>query len=252
MIIGIYGKIRSGKDTSARIIQYLTQRHNEISLEDILNYDPLKNPPTSTWEIKKFAGKLKQCVSLVTGVSLEDLEKQEVKEQNLGPEWSKTVPDPNYPGEMSIVDMTIREMLQQFGTQGGRAIHPDFWVNALFSDYKPTLTGESKQNLLGYLVKPKQYREAPVEYKLPNWIISDVRFPNEVEAIEKNGGIVVKIFRNIIDMDLDRNPAVYDQKQHASETALDNYNFKYQINNNFDIPTLVDNIRNLLYELKLN
>lgn len=167
MIIGIVGKLRSGKDTTARIIQYLTQDHNEISLVELLNYRPLYQPPTTTWQIKKFAGKLKECVSLVTGIPLEDFEKQEVKAGNLGPEWNHVIS--GMQGNYEAHYMTVREMLQQFGTQGGRAIHPDFWVNALFADYKPTMTGESKQNLMGYLVKPKEYRETVVDYTLPNW-----------------------------------------------------------------------------------
>lgn len=247
MILGIIGKMGSGKDATARIIQYLTQAHNEISLDELLNYPPLAQPPTSPWQIKKFAGKLKECVSLVTGIPLEDLEKQEVKMSNLGPEWD-VISDLN--GGYESESMTVREMLQQFGTQGGRAIHPDFWVNALMADYRPTMTGESKENLIGYLVKPKQYRNTVVDYKLPNWIISDVRFRNELQAIESRGGFVIKIFRGDEDIDRDRGQA-YDQTAHVSETALDGMEFKYNINNNGTIPQLVDRVSEILRELEI-
>lgn len=51
-------------------------------------------------------------------------------------------------------------------------------------------------------------------------IIADCRFPNEVEAIKKAGGLVVK---------LNRNPFSSD---HSSETALDANNYDQ---NNFDL-----------------
>ncbi len=248
MIISLSGRLQSGKDTTARIIQYLTQKHNEIPLEELLNYPPLRQPPTTTWQIKKFAGKLKECVSLVTGIPLEDLEKQEVKASNLGPEWNHLTADMQ--GGYEARYMTVREMLQQFGTQGGRAIHPDFWVNALFADYKPTMTGDSKQNLIGYLVKPKEYRETVVEYTLPNWIIADTRFPNEIAVVERHGGIIINIFRGDEDIDRDQGHA-YDESQHISERALDHYEFKYNINNNGTIPQLVEKVDNILRELEI-
>ena len=46
-------------------------------------------------------------------------------------------------------------------------------------------------------------------------IISDVRFPNEVEAITKEGGVVVKLTRNPF------------KDKHASETALEKKNFNH-------------------------
>lgn len=100
MIIGINGYINSGKDTVGKIIQYLTDEtwHNKKYLEDksfeawtkkekhqsgyeiggediylIMNLDG--------WEIKKFAGKLKQIASLLTGISTEKFEDQEFKKK---------------------------------------------------------------------------------------------------------------------------------------------------------------------------
>ena len=238
-LLGLMGKMRAGKSMTARIIQYLTQQHNEIPLEQMLVYDQFKQPPTTEWEIKSFAGKLKQCVSLVTGISLEDLEKQEVKAGFLSEEW-------NLPGRTQLEDarlMTVREMLQQFGTQGGRAIHPDFWVNSLFADYKPTLTNKSKDNLQGFLSRPKQYRETIAEYKIPKWIVADCRFVNEVEAIKRNGGILIKITRPETDI---------LAGDHLSETALDSYSdFDYMIVNDGDINQLVDNVGNVLKKAKI-
>ena len=66
------------------MIQYL-QCYNtgEITIEDVLN-----NPEhewwveeQSKWEIKKFAGKLKQIASLLTGIPIEKFEDQEFKKK---------------------------------------------------------------------------------------------------------------------------------------------------------------------------
>lgn len=55
-------------------------------------------------------------------------------------------------------------------------------------------------------------------------LIADCRFPNEVEAVKKAGGIVIKLNRNDYDSD------------HPSETALDKENYDYS---HFDL--VVDN-----------
>jgi len=104
MIIGISGKMQSGKNTVASIINQLT---NNMFVE------------------KAFADKLKECISIITGIPRLDLEKEEVKNSYLPNEWNR------------VESMTVRTLLQEFGTEVGRQIHPNFWINALFSNYKP-------------------------------------------------------------------------------------------------------------------
>mgnify|MGYP002478018656 CR=1 FL=1 len=62
MIIGINGKIGAGKDTVGTIIQGLL----------------LTNKNQSS-DIKKFAGKLKQIASILTGIPVKKFEDQEFK-----------------------------------------------------------------------------------------------------------------------------------------------------------------------------
>ena len=103
----------------------------------------------SCWEIKKFATKVKQIAYLLTGYSITKFEDQEFKKQKLGQEWN---------------DMTAREMMIKIGTECMRDnLHPDTWVNALFVDY----------------IQPYQQ----------DWIITDLRFKNELERIRKYNGI---------------------------------------------------------------
>ena len=69
--------MKSGKDTTGKIIQYLTSDYvNKCDFETYLRH--IIDFPE--WKIKKFAGKLKEIVSILTNISIIDLEKQEVKD----------------------------------------------------------------------------------------------------------------------------------------------------------------------------
>lgn len=123
---------------------------------------------------------------------------------------------------------TPRLLLQNMGTQIGRQIiHPNIWVNALMVDYKAI-----GDNLLEGEVR--KVREEDLIY--PNWIITDVRFPNEVEAIKRKSGIIIRVNRPLITSD-----------NHKSEVALDNYkDFHYVIENEGTIEELVEKVSNIL------
>lgn len=294
MIIGISGKIGSGKDTVGKIIQYLTIEHLrddsiKFYLED-LSRDQAGLYRKSNWEIKKMAGKLKTIVSLLTGCSVEDLESQEFKNKELGEEWNwflgltttdgiskirltpteeakKTLPFPN-----RIKSYTYREMLQRIGTEAMRnKIHENVWVNALFADYKedygyeytvePIMTKEQKEKVIeareiikgqldgNFQLKiSKDYFPKPYNKGLPNWIITDVRFPNEAKAIEERNGILIRVnrtwrFEHGLKVVHNLTPLA---NQHSSETSLDNWKFKYQINNDGNIEQLIEMVKEIL------
>ncbi|WP_107407970.1 hypothetical protein [Streptomyces sp. CC77] len=85
----------------------------------------------------------------------------------------------------------VRELLQRCGTEAGRhVLGPDVWVNALFQD--------------------EATWEAPV-------VVTDVRFPNEAEAIKARGGLLVRI-------DRPGQPPI-GEAGHISEHAVDAWPF---------------------------
>ena len=167
-------------------------------------------------------------------------------------------------GKRSI---TVRQLLQEVGTEAMRnVIHPNIWVNALFADYTHTETGiYNSQN--GKILE------------LPNWIITDMRFPNELEAIKQRGGITIRVNRYCYDsaedflvchpdkdvhkiginINMNESSSVIDfeeparihgyiplKKQHYSETALDNADFDYVIENKGSLIELIDKVKDIL------
>lgn len=155
-LIGISGKMGSGKDTVASMIQELSG---------------------DRYEIRRFAGKLKLIASILTGIPVDNFEDQEFKASELPDCWDvfqyRFCPGgtgvlPVYNGEVNQRAMTVRELLQKLGTDCVRdKLHQNAWVNALFADYRDNL----------------------------HWIVPDTRFANEYGAIRGRGGIVIRVER---------------------------------------------------------
>lgn len=216
-LIAISGKIGSGKDTVAAIIQFLTAEDRSAVCEDLLkNGRSIQGHHNSRYEIKKFAGKLKTIASLLTGIPVEKFEDQEFKKEELGEEWSYP-----YPGEFHddgspvMMPMTVRQLLQEIGTEAMReGLHRNVWVNALMADYKPIKLSQDDPSY---------------------WLVTDTRFPNEAKAIEERGGILLRVER----------PGT-STGDHPSETALDDYPFEHVIMNDGDLNDLINKVRDFL------
>ena len=260
MIISISGKINSGKDTVGGIINYFKWKSlvekGEVKTLNWILQDFLEGRPSSYFEIKKFAEKLKQITCILLGCTREQLEDREFKEEELGVEWwyfkeknldsygHTKVPFAqvhNYDEE--LVKLTPRKILQLLGTEAGReVIHPQIWVNALMAEYKlddgrviEDISEENKVNYpTGFAPTKQMYFREP---RYPNWIITDTRFPNELQAVKDKGGITIKVVRPETD---------YLAGDHASETALDKSKFDYVIVNDGTMDDLVKKIEKIL------
>ena len=103
------------------------------------------------------------------------------------------------------IGKTVRELLQGIGQGLRDAIDPNLWVKILFA------------NTEGW----------------SNYIIADVRYPNEIKAIKERNGILLRI---------DRKGA--GAGNHSSETALDDYKeWDVHIENNNSIEDLFEAMR---------
>lgn len=221
MLIGMSGKKTSGKDTVCTIIEaidvyYNTRFEHTIGLHEFVNQCLFEGRLNSlstfrdivtTWNRESFAKRLRRCLYTITGddriFALDDETKNSLS----------TIKDAegNY--------YTIRQLLQKFGTEVGRNISSNLWVDALMNDY--------------IKAKSDGYEE--------DWIVTDVRFQNEANAIRENGGILIRI---------NRNTGLNDT--HISETALDDYkDFDLVIDNNGTLDELIDKVYNFMKEFKL-
>lgn len=81
--------------------------------------------------------------------------------------------------------LTVRQALQTVGTDWFRKLWPDVWINA----WKMQVQAEDSKTLI---------------------LVGDVRFPNELKAIQDRGGHVIRLLR-----------APFSEDTHESETALD-------------------------------
>lgn len=193
MIIALSGKIGSGKDLSAKIIQYHFAKNrvtscSSISLDFWLErYDDLSS--LSGFEIRSLAGKIKDAACILLGCSRSDLENRAYKEAPLGHLWS--LPTDVASGYSWSGEMTPRLLLQLLGTECGRnTIHPNIWINALLADY------------------------VAVDNREPDWIVTDMRFPNDLAALKSIGAVTVRINR--------QSSGIFSTySEHESETALD-------------------------------
>jgi hypothetical protein len=113
---------------------------------------------------ESFAGTLKDAVSSIFGWDRTLLEGRTRESR----EWRETV-DSWWADRLNIPNLTPRFVLQHWGTDVCRvAFHDDIWIASL---------------------------ENKICKTTDNIVISDVRFPNEIKAIHRSGGLVIRIKR---------------------------------------------------------
>ena len=167
---------------------------------------------------ESFASTLKDAVASVFGWDRTMLEGRTAQAR----EWREQV-DPWWAERLDMPTLTPRWVLQYWGTEVcRRAFHDDIWIASLENKLRT-----SKDNV----------------------VISDCRFPNEIQSIRDAGGKIVWVQRGelpdwydtAIEANLGHNYAVQDLKMrkiHASETAWVGTNFDTIIDNNRSIDDL--------------
>ena len=191
MIIGISGKAQSGKDTVCKMIVYTlwyynySQRLKPFGIEHYNNtYEKFGDVIDFThWYKASFANKLKQCLSNILNVSISKFEDNEFKKSEV--EW---------------LGITVRELLQKFGTAIRNEVSDDFWVKACLNNLE----------------------------KDDDYLITDVRFKSEAKGIKDLEGIIVRVNREGA-----------GAGNHISEIDLDDYSFDYVINNDGSMEDLL-------------
>jgi hypothetical protein len=175
---------------------------------------------------ESFASTLKDAVSSVFGWDRTMLEGR-TKEAR---EWREQV-DPWWAERLSMPTLTPRWVLQYWGTEVCRkSFHDDIWIASLENKLR-----RSKDSV----------------------VISDCRFPNEINSIKNAGGMIIWVKRGelpawynlAVEANKGHNIAAQELKRlkiHASETAWVGTNFDAIIDNNSTIEDLYNQIKNLL------
>lgn len=180
---------------------------------------------------ESFAAALKDAASVVFNWDRNLLEGRTVEAR----EWREQV-DAWWSKRLNIPHLTPRFILQNWGTELFRGhFHDDIWI----------ATVENKLRLT-----------------TDNIVITDCRFPNEIEAIRKLGGKIIRIKRGIdpdwyhvaeivnarlVDNSFRENYKILleNYKIHASESSWAGTKFDLIIENNDTVEALYSQIKNL-------
>lgn len=173
-----------------------------------------------------FAGTLKDAVSAVFGWDRELIEGRTPEARA----WREQV-DPWWAERLQMPHLTPRWILQWWGTEVCRShFHDDIWIAAL---------------------------QSRLARRSDHTVISDVRFPNEVQAIKQQGGCIVWIQRGELpwwyDIAAKANQGKKEAQQvlhshniHASETSWAGTEFDKIISNNSSIEHLYSQLKSLV------
>ena len=185
MIIGFAGKAATGKTTAAHHMLPLLDKETKVIPMAMVLRD----------EVEAFlrAVDADESVPLVYGDQDDKVRIFYVDEQKalqLCPKWAQFVTDhheiQNRAGQSAV---TVRRILQWWGTEYRRNQDPDYWTKA-------------------WSRKVEQLDLARIHV-----LVDDVRFINELTAIKAHGGLIIKIER----------PGFDGANNHTSETSLDDY-----------------------------
>ena len=186
---------------------------------------------------ESFANTLKDAVSQVFGWDRDMLEGRTRQSR----EWRERV-DPWWAKRLNMPDLTPRWVLQYWGTEVcRRAFHDDIWIAAL---------------------------ENKLRSSNDDIVISDCRFPNEINSIKAAGGIVVRVVRGVepdwydAAVSANRGPngnvswALSRAKLerlnvHSSESAWVGTEFDAEVDNNSSMDHLLNQINDLVLDLRV-
>ncbi len=180
------------------------------------------------FEKESFAKPVKDAVSAIFGWDRSQLE-GDTKESRLWRELEDSFWKERIPG------MSPRKALQLMGTEAGRNIfHPDLWLYSLEKRLNPHV----------------------------NYVVTDVRFPNEMEFIKKLGGTLIRVKRgenpnwyhtavntNMYYKGVQTMPDYPDI--HYSEWASVGYPVHYTIENDSTLENLYENVRVIINKLTI-
>lgn len=188
MIIGFAGKAAAGKTTAANFLaEILTQEVLIVPMAMVLRD-----------EVERFLRSVggDEFVPLVYGCQEDKVRVFTVDSERaraVCEQWDHFIAEHQdiqvLQGRAERTALTVRRLLQWWGTEYRRAQDPDYWTKAWNA------------------------KVASYDLSRTHLLIDDVRFANELATIKALGGLIVKIER----------PGCDGANNHSSETALDTF-----------------------------
>lgn len=267
MIIGLSGKACVGKNTVARIIQYLTDKktadYNYPESEKDFN-SWKKNVKRPKWRQKAYADKVKEICSTLTGLPVSAFHERSNKQKTLSEltgddRWKKYIVIPSLRSKSKPIEVSTRKeaekaaqtyglsMDRDKGVQSGHIIEVELTMRQFMQTIGTDCVRNQVHPQAWILALYAEYNSKMVRKskagidgyedveEYPDWIVTDCRFPNEADAVKERGGIVWWIDR---DVESDDN--------HFSETSMKNYEFDHTIDNGGDIDLLIATVKHAL------
>jgi hypothetical protein len=212
MIVGFAGKAASGKTTAARHMASLLPGEVEIIPMAMLLRE----------EVESFLDNIgsSEHIPLVYGCQEDKVRTFYVdteKARAACPRWNHFISEHEDIQDLTkMTTVTVRRILQWWGTEYRRAQDADYWTKA-WSE-----------------------KVARNDLDTTHILVDDIRFMNELEALKAVGGLIVKIER----------PGFTGAGNHASETSLDDYNdWDHVVANNGSLPEFLNKVAGLTNKL---
>lgn len=197
LLIGLNGVAQSGKDTVGRIL-CTNHGFQRLSFADALKTGLYEVNPIVTWKLNK----PDFIPVFFTG------------ESNVHPVRLKDIVDKIGWDEAKFKYNEVRELLQRYGTEGGRNVHGDnCWISII--------------------------EKIILDNPNTNYVITDARFPNELTMVVRRGGHKVHVARE----------GYTSVNSHVSDAVLDTSNFDFGIRNDSTIEDLERRINDLIMDI---
>jgi len=100
--------------------------------------------------------------------------------------------------------LSPRAIMQRLGTEVGRGIHLDTWIRHTLDNVRSAAAGT------GFVLRDdagRAFVRVPPPVSSPWWVVTDLRFPNEADAVRAVGGRVLRVVRPSLGVPTDEHPS---------------------------------------------
>lgn len=206
--IAFSGKICSGKTTMANMLEEYERKSIAEPFKHIANLIRQMTPENIMNKIIEINNYIEEYIPVDSDKFWEALNEIVMKD----------IKSPDF----DLKDDIGRKFLQDLGAEMRKRFYEDIWIDTLLNQLKPD----------------------------GKYVVDDVRYPNEVIRLEQAGFIVIRFYVSP-EKQAERIKRLYvdlpkERLQHESETALDNYPFKYIVNADGSIEEQFTEVKKIL------